>query len=357
MASPNLTKIAYQTLQQGKSIAGLAHKELSTKLMEWLVPGSMPNTKPVPFELLTKLRRSMTSLEQTDWEEAEQGVYPKSQLFDAPWLEWASRYPLVWIDLPSTWERRRKRRVRDIPTEIKKEIYPDYYLQNFHHQTDGYLSSHSAELYDLQVEILFNGTADSMRRRVLAPLKRGLKRFSSRCSAGLRVLDVATGTGRTMQQIHGAIPEVELIGIDLSSAYLKQASKYLNNRKNPLVQLVRANAEELPFANNTMQGITCVFLLHELPREARQNVLNDCWRVLEPGGILVLADSIQIADSPEFEDLLENFPKVFYEPFYNDYIKDDIERRLRESGFIGITAESHFMTRVWSAIKPKIEGT
>ena len=33
MAVDPLTKIAYKTLQQGKSIAGLAHKEISSRLM------------------------------------------------------------------------------------------------------------------------------------------------------------------------------------------------------------------------------------------------------------------------------------------------------------------------------------
>ncbi|WP_320676636.1 class I SAM-dependent methyltransferase [Prochlorococcus sp. MIT 1300] len=353
IATPNnLTKLAYQTLQQGKSLAGLAHKELSTKLMEVMAPGAIPKTKPITKELLIELRRSMAELEKRDWLEAEEGIYPKSLLFDAPWLDWAKTYPLVWLDLPSTWKRRKARKVREIPIQIEAEMYPNYYLQNFHHQTDGYLSDHSAELYDIQVEILFNGTADSMRRRVLAPLKRGLNRFSKRSQGSLRVLDVATGTGRTLNQIRGALPKIEILGIDLSLSYLRQASKYLNQNNSGLAQLIRGNAEDLPFSSHSMQGVTCVFLLHELPREARYNVLKECWRVLEPGGVLVIADSIQPADSPQFSLVMENFQRVFHEPYYKDYINDNIEDHLNEIGFNGVTAESHFMTRVWNATKP-----
>jgi ubiquinone/menaquinone biosynthesis C-methylase UbiE len=89
-----------------------------------------------------------------------------------------------------------------------------------------------------------------------------------------------------------------------------------------------------------------------LPGEARQNVLADCFRVLEPGGVVVLADSVQMADSPQFQPAMENFRRVFHEPYYRDYIGDDIEARLQAAGFTGIRAESHLMTRVWSAIKP-----
>ena len=38
MATDPLTKIAYKTLQQGKSIAGLAHKEISSRLMNLISP-------------------------------------------------------------------------------------------------------------------------------------------------------------------------------------------------------------------------------------------------------------------------------------------------------------------------------
>ena len=131
----------------------------------------------------------------------------------------------MWLDLPLTWKRQKERNVRDLPKKTDASLYPDYYLQNFHHQTDGYLSDHSAELYDLQVEILFNGTADAMRRRVLSPLKRGLNHFSECSPSSIRVLDIATGTGRTLQQIRAALPHAELIGTDLSEAYLRQANR------------------------------------------------------------------------------------------------------------------------------------
>lgn len=349
----SFSKLAYQTLQQGRSIAGLAHKELSTKVMELVAPETLPKTEKVPMAMMQDLRHSMAALQERDWQDAEEGVYPTDLLFEAPWLDWASRYPLVWLDLPSTWDRRRDRNVQDLPKETDPDLYPDYYLQNFHHQTDGYLSDHSAALYDLQVEILFNGSADAMRRRVLPPLKRALRHFSDRSPASLRILDVATGTGRTLHQIRAALPHAELIGLDLSTAYLRQANRWLNNGEATLVQLLRGNAEELPFADGGLQAVTCVFLLHELPAEARQNVLNDCYRVLEPGGVLVLADSIQLADSPQFNTALDNFRRIFHEPYYRDYIGDDINDRLQTAGFNAIQAESHFMTRIWTARKPE----
>ena len=51
--------------------------------------------------------------------------------------------------------------------------------------------------------------------------------------------------------------------------------------------------------------------------------------------VLVLADSIQLADSPQFATAMENFRRVFHEPYYRDYISDDIEGHLKALRMLG----------------------
>tara|TARA_Y100001970_G_C14258191_1_gene877210 strand:- start:5710 stop:6768 length:1059 start_codon:yes stop_codon:yes gene_type:complete len=351
MVQRNLTKIAYQTLQQGKSIAGFAHKELSNRIMDLISPSAQEIKFDFDEELLQKLQESMSELREIDWRESEENLYPQKLLFEGPWLKWFMEYPKLWLDMPLTWKRRQKGNYRDMPKKIDKEFYPDYYLQNFHHQTDGYLSEYSASIYDLQVEILFNGTADSMRRRVISPLKRGLEVFTKDQLNSLKVLDIAAGTGRTLKQLRSAFPNLNLYGIDLSSSYLKEASRYLSSSEGNLVELIQGNAESLPYEDNTFNGITCVYLFHELPSKVREKVIEECYRVLKPKGIFVLADSIQIKDSPDFISIMENFHKNFHEPYYRDYIRDNIVEKLSKAGFQNINGESFFMTRVWSCYK------
>ncbi len=351
MAREQISKIAYKTLQQGKSIAGLAHKELSTRIMNFILPDNKLGEFNIDKKLLVDIQNSMDLLREEDWNDAEKNVYPKKLLFDEPWLRYLTQYPKIWLDMPNTWDRRRKQNFQDLPKNIDNENYPKYYLRNFHHQTDGYLSDFSASIYDLQVEILFNGSADAMRRRILKPLKEGLKNFSDRKKSSLRILDVATGSGRTLKQLRGAFPKEKIIGIDLSGSYLKEASRFISDLDGDLIELIKGNAEELPFENNSLQGISCVYLFHELPRIVRETVLKEFFRVLEPGGILVLADSIQITDSPDFIQIMENFHRSFHEPFYCDYIKEDINQKIEDIGFNNIKSNSFFMTKVWSAIK------
>ena len=351
MALDSITKIAYKTLQQGKSIAGLAHKEISSRIMNLLSPDNELSDFSIDKNLLFEIQKSMDFLREEDWKDAENNIYPQKLLFDEPWLRYLTQYPKIWLDMPNTWERRKKQNFNDLPNSIEKDNYPNYYLRNFHHQTDGYLSDFSASIYDLQVEILFNGTANSMRRRIIKPLKEGLNNFNNRKKSAIKILDVATGSGRTLKQLRGAFSKEKIIGIDLSDSYLKEASRHISDLEGDLIELVKGNAESLPFSNDSFQAVSCVYLFHELPRTVREKVLNEFFRVLEPGGILVLADSIQIKDSPKFTSIMEGFYKNFHEPFYCDYIKDDIDLKMENIGFKDIQNKSYFMTKVWSAIK------
>lgn len=353
MTNP-LTKLAYQTLQQGKSAFGLAHKAANTQLFNLFVPATALQQEQVqklsPQQLLS-IQQRMLQLQDEDWADAEQGVYPTELLFDEPWDDFFKFYPAVWLDLPGTWQRIQQNRYQDFSEGVETEGYPQYYLRNFHFQTDGYLSDQSANLYDLQVELLFNGSADAMRRRILAPLQQGLSGFGL-AERELKILDVACGTGRTLKMLRGTFAKASLYGIDLSPAYLRKANETLSKQPGELPQLAQAQGEALPYLDEYFHGLSCVFLFHELPGPIRQAVINESFRVLKPGGTYVICDSIQASDNPDLKPAMENFSTAFHEPFYRNYIEDDMEGRLNEAGFEVLQVSDHFMSKYWTARKP-----
>jgi ubiquinone/menaquinone biosynthesis C-methylase UbiE len=347
-----LTKLAYQSLQDSKKIFSLVHKQISDRLNNTFIPQHKSNTKPLSTDTLKQLQQKVQQLQEVDWQDAQKGVYPSSLLFDNSWLDFFRYYPEVWLDLPKIWQKLQNKEYQKFDPQIDRQGYPAYYLQNFHYQTNGYLSDLSANLYDLQVEILFNGVADAMRRRILAPLKQGLSRFSDIPNSQLKILDVACGTGRTLRMIRGALPQVSLYGTDLSPAYLRKANQLLSEIPGELPQLLQANAEELPYLDNYFHGITSVFLFHELPSEVRQRVIEQSFRVLKPEGIFIICDSMQASDSPEFQTMMDNFPAMFHEPYYKNYTTDNLQERLEKAGFINLQIENHFVSKYWVARKP-----
>ncbi|MEM6251519.1 MAG: class I SAM-dependent methyltransferase [Cyanobacteria bacterium P01_D01_bin.156] len=342
------TKLAYQTFQQGKQVFGYTHKTMINRLREVVSPMETNSTVEVPAATLALLKKRLDALIEVDWQDAEAGVYSTSLLFDNPWDDFFKYYPMVVLDTPSVWDRSKNKQYQSFSKDIKTEDYPSYYLQNFHHQTNGYLGEMSANLYDLQVELLFNGSADAMRRRVLAPLK---GHINSLAVSAPKVLDVACGTGRTLKMIRDTLSEVSLYGVDLSPTYLRKANELLSKEPGMLPQLMQANAEQLPYLENYFEATVSVFLFHELPGDVRQNVINECYRVTQPGGIFVICDSIQQSDTPEFAPMMENFPAVFHEPYYRHYSTDDITARLESAGFHSVQVSNHFMSKYWVAKK------
>jgi ubiquinone/menaquinone biosynthesis C-methylase UbiE len=234
-----------------------------------------------------------------------------------------------------------RRRVRG-GVEVREEAppsgaYPVYYRQNFHFQTGGWFTDESAARYETQVETLFAGTAGAMRRRALSLLA---KAFRDRDQRGLAILDLACGDGAFLGDLVRAFPRARLLGVDLSEAYLRRARE-----RSGVQALVQASAERLPLSNASLDGLTCVYLFHELPPRVRPRVAAEIARVLKPGGCFALADAIQTADQPAMGRLLEFFPAYFHEPFFADYCVQDLDRLFGDAGLVREDADHAFLTK------------
>jgi ubiquinone/menaquinone biosynthesis C-methylase UbiE len=288
---------------------------------------------------LAELRRRLRALLERDVDNVAAGLYGEELLFSLPVREYLSGLPKLAVEVARMVRRARKGRVRDFSGEVELAAYPAYFRRNFHWQTDGYLSRRSAELYDLGVEFLFLGTADVMRRQAIAPLARELRARAER----RRVLDIACGTGRLLDQLARALPAHDYTGVDLSPYYVERARELLAGTG---VTLLTGNAEALPFADRSFDAITSVFLFHELPLRARRAVLAEMRRVLSDGGLVVIEDAAQLSDAPGLEVFLENFGRDMNEPFFLDYLRWDLERELGLAGFTVEQVAPAFLSKV-----------
>ena len=218
---------------------------------------------------------------------------------------------------------------------------PDYYAQDFHFQTGGYLTAESARLYDVQVETLFMGAAGPMRRRVLASIADAVRGHDQR---QMQLLDVACGTGRFLRQVRLTFPRLGLGGLDLSSAYLDEALRGFSDLKS--ANWHRANAEKIPLPDASQDIVTCIFLFHELPPDVRRTVVAEMARVLKPGGRLIFMDSLQMGDKPGWDGLLEAFPVRFHEPYYRHYAIDDLDKMFSAAGLRPVETATPFLAKL-----------
>jgi ubiquinone/menaquinone biosynthesis C-methylase UbiE len=214
-------------------------------------------------------------------------------------------------------------------------------LQNFHFQTGGWMTDDSASRYDTQVEVLFNGTANAPRRQALPQLH---EVFAGRDQRKLRLLDIGCGTGRFLDFLKQTWPRLPALGLDMSEPYVRYAKRHLKRWSR--INLTVGNAEALPVPDESQDAVTSIFLFHELPPKVRCIVFCECARVLKPGGRLVLVDSLQRGDQPDYEGLLELFPQNYHEPYYRSYTNEDFRALAAGCGLTHIRDVKAFVSKV-----------
>jgi ubiquinone/menaquinone biosynthesis C-methylase UbiE len=340
-----LQRLAYDFGQGARVAWFLGHYRLAQRQIERVTkPAPVRGSLPTREEFL----QDLMVLFQRDRANVDAGRYRMPHdLVVGPLAAWrASRR--FFSDLGEVNRRRAEGSHQELPeAPANGRRFPRYYLQNFHYQSDGWLSEHSAELYDFQVEVLFYGGGDAMRRQALLPISEHL---ANRRIAQEPLLDVACGTGRFLTFVKDNYPRLPVVGIDLSRPYLAKASASLAPWS--WTSLIEGAAEQLPFADRGFGLVTCVYLFHELPRKVRVQVAKEMARVLRPGGRLILVDSFQNGDRPAFEGLLELFPRAYYEPYFADYVRHDLNALFREAGLKPAGQDLAFMSKIMVFDRP-----
>jgi len=303
--------------------------------------------RPVPGQ--RALLEDLVGLIRADASAVRDGLIAPSELGPASPGRHFSRLRAMLRDVPQASERRATAQADTVKEHVRESDLPDYYTQDFHYQSGGYLSADSARLYDVQVETLFYGSAQLMRRAGLIAAAQAVDGCDQR---KVSLLDVACGTGRLLRDIRRTFPAMKLSGVDLSQSYLDEAAKHLGRLRG--ANLVQGNAETLPFDDASHDIVTNVFLFHELPPDVRRTVAGELCRVLKPGGTLVFIDSLQMGDRPGWDGLLESFPERFHEPYYRHYTIDDLASVFADAGLDVVETRFAFLSKVVICRKPEL---
>ncbi|WP_407310770.1 DVU_1556 family methyltransferase [Desulfosporosinus sp. SB140] len=129
-------------------------------------------------------------------------------------------------------------------------------------------------------DLLRQSTGDTLRPGGFCLTDLGVKSCSF--LPGARVLDVGCGSGATVERLV-SLYELQAIGLDSSELLLESG-----RRKNPGLNLIRGQGEDLPFPEETMDGVFAECALSVM--EDLDQVLKEIFRVLKPGGWFVMND-------------------------------------------------------------------
>lgn len=107
---------------------------------------------------------------------------------------------------------------------------------------------------------------------------------------GQRLLDIATGTGDLAIAFAKKTKAQEIVGLDLSQGMLNQAIEKVKGRPYAdRLRFVKGDSEALNFEDNYFDAVTVSFGVRNF--EHLENGLAEIYRVLRPGGLLVILET------------------------------------------------------------------
>jgi SAM-dependent methyltransferase len=142
-----------------------------------------------------------------------------------------------------------------------------------------------------------------------------------------RVLDLGCGAGHTALAFAPRVAEV--VALDLTPAMLEQTESLARERALENVRTELGNAAALPFDDDSFDVVTSRLSAHHYTDPAA--AVREAARVLAPGGIFLLSDTIAPEDPAE-DSFLNAFELLRDPSHVRDHRLSDWERMFRDAG-------------------------
>ncbi len=225
------------------------------------------------------------------------------------------------------------------------ELDPDIELPRWHRETEWHLQPGGWHDYDLVGPMMgialgplvfasggfaaVDAWADVSAHRLRAA--KMLPKSSYR-----RVYEPGCGGIATLSAVHKAFPEAELVGSDLSPWLLKMGYAVAQQLQIN-VHLKQRDARNLREADASFDAVIMFALQHEMPVKDNLLAFTEAFRVLEPGGDIVISDPAPFHAVDPFQAVLYDWETRYRgEPFFTVTRDLDWGAKLADIGFVNI---------------------
>jgi ubiquinone/menaquinone biosynthesis C-methylase UbiE len=147
-------------------------------------------------------------------------------------------------------------------------------------------------------------------------------------ASGQRVLDIGAGTGTDLEKLFARYGEdIELYGVEPSQDMLDQLSHRVATSQH--VHLSNASADKLPYEDGFFDYVMCSLVLHHMSETDRQKALQEMYRVLKPGG------TVLIKEWGQPQSFLGHFIAWFWRnhAYVSKSTSDDLPSLLKQANF------------------------
>lgn len=141
------------------------------------------------------------------------------------------------------------------------------------------------------------------------------------------VLEVGPGPGLSTDLLRVELPKITAIELDQNLADALTARLAGTN-----VEVVRGDATAMPFDDGRFTGAVSFTMLHHIPTQDLQDRLfAEVARVLRPGAVFVVSDSLASKELAEFH----------HDDIYNPVDPTTVEARFLAAGFAGVDVRTN----------------
>jgi ubiquinone/menaquinone biosynthesis C-methylase UbiE len=151
-----------------------------------------------------------------------------------------------------------------------------------------------------------------------------------------RILDIGCTVGHNAVPLAQAFSETEVIAIDTAAPVLRYGHARAQSMGVKNISFLQANAEDLSrFPDGYFDWVQSTMYLHETSGKALPKILQQIYRVLAPGGLMLHLEQPQYKPAmPLFEQAMRDWDAFNNnEPFWSSMHEVDMHKALTDAGF------------------------
>jgi SAM-dependent methyltransferase len=151
-----------------------------------------------------------------------------------------------------------------------------------------------------------------------------------------RLYEIGCGPANTLPYLHKVYPEAELIGCDLSAAMLTVGHDRME-RSGIKATLKQRDCRETGEPDNSVDGVISYAIHHEAPFPVNIEMFKEIFRILKPGGDLVISDPPPFrAVEPFHAAILDWDTEHREEPYFSEASYSNWDEELKKLGFVNV---------------------